>query len=396
MNKLKVLHVVPSYIPAYRYGGSIPAAHELCVNLAGSGVDVSVYTTNIDGNKDLDVPLGSPVMLDGVKVTYFRVEFPRWYCYSKDLSRAIESNIRNFDLLHIHSVFTYPTFTACRLCRKFKIPYVIDPHGALDPDLIKFKSPVKKMLYMRLIERRNVTGAAAILPASSLERENLLSLGFGSSSIVVPKGINISMYDKGEGMRTLRDRYPVLNGKKIILFLGRVHRKKGFDLLSEALRTVFKKRGDAYLVVAGPGGKGYINKVKASFRRRCIADKVIFTGMLSGADKIDAFYSSDIFVLPSYGENFAIAVLEAMACRLPVVISDRVGLGPDVKEYGAGLVTGCDAQEIATAILKLLDDDKLRTAMGRRGRALAEERFVWGKVVDKVIGVYNTILTRSP
>lgn len=391
---MKILHIVPSYLPAHSFGGPVKAVHELCRELVRKGLDISVFTTNISLEGNPDIPLNTPRDIDGVKVTYYPATFPRSYCYSKQLADAVKRRISEFDILHIHSVYRYTTFIAARLCDRYKKPYILNPFGALDPSMIKLKSRFKKLLYMKLIENQTVNNAKAIHVASQYEKDNFELLGFKTPAVVIPRGIDLSEYpDRAEG-RGLVKKYPELSGKKIILFLGRVHPKKGLDLLAGAFKKIANARDDAFLIIAGSGDGRYASKVKDLFRKNGLSGRVLFTGMLLGSDKLSAFYGSDLFVLPSYGENFGIAVLEAMACKLPVVVTGKVGLSGEVKEARAGVVTDCGQKEIAEAMLMLLNDEIMRKAMGENGRKLAQDRFTNDRVAEKVISLYQEMVKR--
>lgn len=394
---MKILHIIPSYIPAYRYGGPVKVVHELCRALVRKGQEVLVLTTNVNGDRDLNNLTDKVHKIEEVKVAYYPVKFLRWYFYSRSLSRAIKNNIMKFDVVHIHSIYLYPTLAASYWCRNFRIPYIISPLGALDLDMIRLRNYLRKMFYIKFIEQKNIKNASLVHVTSIYEKERFLSLGFNKVPVtVVPHGIDVEEYEPRTDSGGLRAKYTKLQGKKIILFLGRVHFKKGFDLLALAFKKIVEKRSDTYLVIAGPDQGGYANKVKEMFAKFNLSENVIFTGMLLESDKLSAFYNSDVFVLPSRGENFGFAVLEAMACKLPVVITDRVGLYPDVEEYEAGVVTKCNSEQIAAAILKLLDNETLRKSMGENGRRLAKDRFAWDKVVDKMIKVYNSVIQKEP
>lgn len=386
---MKILHVMPSYIPAYRYGGPVKTVHELCRALVECGQEVSVFTTNANQKKRLDVPLNKEQNVEGVKVTYHPLGLMSNYYYSRDLAKAIEARVSDFDIVHIHSVFLYTTFIAAYWCRRKNIPYIINPFGALDPDMIKLKNTLIKKFYIATIEKKNIEKAAAVHVASLYEKERFLSLGIDVPVVVVPRGLYLDEYRGDTQRASLAERYPQLKGKRVILFLGRIHFKKGLELLAAALKRVVEKRRDIYLVIAGPGERGYTDKLRKLFRKMGLADYVVFTGMLLGDDKLSAFYSSDIFVLTSYGENFGIAVLEAMACKLPVVITDRVGIYKDAQEYKTGIVTGCDPGQIAEGLLKLLKDKSLRKLSGENGRRLVEEKFTWDKAARAMVEAYS-------
>jgi len=389
---MKVLHITPSYLPAYEFGGPVKTVHELCASLAKGGLDISVFTTNItlEGRKEVEV--NKEYVKDGVRITYFPVSFPKQYCYSPKLARALMDNIHNYDIVHLHSVYRYTTFIGARLCQRYNKPYLLNPLGAIDPSMINLKSRLKKTAYIKLFEGGNIENAAAIHAASDFEKEAILSMGFRRPIAIIPPALNLEEYSRPRGPRGLNARFPALSGKKVILFLGRVHPKKGLDLLAGAFKKACEKRDDIFLAVAGPGETEYVNKIKRLFENTGVSDKVLFTGALLEEEKISALYESDIFVLPSYGENFGIAVLEAMACRRPVIITNRVGLFPDVKEYRAGIVTNCDQKEIAGALLTLLNDESMGKAMGENGRRMAEDKFTNDEVADRTIKVYREIL----
>jgi glycosyltransferase involved in cell wall biosynthesis len=369
--------------------------HGLCRSLVKQGADVSVFTTNIDQNRDLDVPLNKPVDMDGVKVYYYPVMFPRRYCYSGQLGDAIREHIPEFDIVHIHSVYLYPTTIACRWCRRYKKPYILNPFGALDPSMIKLRSSFKKQLYIRLIESRTINSAKVIHVASLYEKHNYETLGFKTPAVVIPRGIDLSEYPLHTKDQYLVKKYPFLSGKKIILFLGRIHPKKGLDLLAGAFKKIVDMRDDVFLIIAGSGDQSYVSQIKQLFKKKGLSDHVLFTGMLLDFDKLSAFYGSNMFILPSYGENFGIAVLEAMACALPVVITNKVGLSPDVKECRAGIVTNCDQEEIAEAMLELFNNENAGKAMGESGRKLVEDRFTDDEAARRAMIMYKEVITNE-
>lgn len=392
---MRILHVIPSYIQAYRYGGAVKAAHELCRTLVKKGLEVLVITTDVDWEKRLDIPLGRPVDIEGVKVIYYPSGLLKSFYYSGGLARAVKEHIPNFDITHIHSVYLYPTMVAAYWCRRYKRPYLINPFGALDPSMIALKSKLKKSLYIKFIEAGNINNASVVHVASDYEKDRYMSLGFRAPAVVVPRGIDLQDYaDRGQ-LHGLRTRYPQLKDKKVVLFLSRIHVKKGLDILASAFKKVYEKDKDVYLVIAGPSEKGYGENVKRLFEAARTGDRVLYTGTLLGDDKLAALYGSDIFVLPSYGENFGISILEAMTCGLPIVTTDCVGLYPDIAEYKSGIVAGCEPDAIADAMSVLLDNGDLRRQMGENGKRLVRDRFTWDTVADRMIRVYEDILKKG-
>ena len=187
---MKILHVVPTYYPAVRYGGPIQSVHGLASALAAQGHDVHVYTTNADGDGVLPVPRDRPVQVDGVNVWYFETGVGRRIYRSPKMRQALATNIASFDIVHLHSVFLWPTSAAAQAARRVGVPYVLSPRGMLVKDLIRRKSSLAKRAWIALFEHRNIEAAAAVHLTSEIEASELRMLGFRSARLaVVANGI---------------------------------------------------------------------------------------------------------------------------------------------------------------------------------------------------------------
>jgi len=251
----------------------------------------------------------------------------------------------------------------------------------------------RKWLYERLFEWRNLNGAAAI-HFTTLEEQSLTRpLRLKAPGLVVPIGVELREFDTAPLSSTLRAAHPETHGKKIVLFLGRLNFKKGLDLLVEAFAEVHRQRHDVHLMLVGPDDDGYGIQIRRWLQARNLLEHTTLTGMLSGAAKLAAFRDADTFVLPSYTENFGIAVVEAMASGLAVVISNRVNIWRDVAHAKAGLVVDCNAHQLSQALLTLLNDPTLGKEMGKRGRQLVEERFTRESVAEQMIQGYRQVLS---
>ncbi len=395
---MNVLHVIPSF--AARYGGPIVAAQGLTRELARRGHDVTLATTNVDGPGELDVPLGSPVRMDGVGVWYFPVQRPRWYHFSAPMGRALRDLVRRSDVVHIHSVFLWPTTVAAFWCRKFGVPYVVHVAGSLDPVSLAKRyegrrasaaSRAKKWLYLKTIARHDLGGAAALHLTSEVEVESARTLRFQGGRLI-PLGADAPPPSGVDDRAVVEDKYPSLRGRKIVLFLGRLHRIKGLDVLADAAGTLIEGRDDFSLVIAGGGAPEYEAEVRAIHDRRGLSERTVFTGMVLGDDKWRLLRAADVFVLPSHHESSPVAVMEATAAGTPVVISDQVGIHREISEAGAGLVTTLDPADVAAAIGRLLDDPDAAERMGRAGEALAAKRFSWERVASDVEALYEEVV----
>lgn len=364
---MKILHVVPTYLPARRYGGPIVAVHGLCKALVARGHEVHVMTTNVDGDTTLDVPTDRAVDVDGVQVRYFPSPFPRLY-WSPEMRRALR-DVRVYDVVHIHAVYLWPGVAAARAARAAGVPYVISPRGMLVPELIRRKSRAMKTLWLRLIERRGFAHAAAILFTSKLEWEDAKRVGIPlPSPVVVPNGVDIP------------PRPDVPRDARTLVFLGRVNWKKGLERVIEAL-----PRLHARLIVAGNDEENLTPRLRAL--AESVGADVEFTGPVYGAAKDELLARATLFVLMSESENFGNAVLEALAMETPAVLSTGVGLAEEVVAASAGII-GMDA------VPALLDDASARAQMGRNGRALVESRFAWPRVAAEMEEAYCSIKLR--
>jgi glycosyltransferase involved in cell wall biosynthesis len=372
---MRILHVVPSYLPAVRYGGPIHAVHGLCRALARAGHEVSVLTTSVDGPRDSAVPLDKPVNLDGVSVRYFPSRLMRRLYVSTPMARALPDAVKRADIVHLHSVFLWPTLASARAARDAGVPYVLSPRGMLVGELIRRRNALIKRAWIALFERENVEQAAAVHCTSELERDELLALGLKPREvIVVPNGVD------------LPDTAPAQRGDTV-LYLGRINWKKGLDRLVGAMREV----PNARLVIAGNDEESLTPGLQRQAHAAGIADRVEFAGYVEGAAKEKLLAEAGVLVLPSVSENFGNAVLEAMAHGCPVVVTKDVGLAQDIQASGAGVVADGDATSLARAIRSLLDDPARRAQAGAAALALARERYGWDRIASEMARHYERL-----
>jgi glycosyltransferase involved in cell wall biosynthesis len=354
-----LLHVVPTYLPAVRYGGPIVAVHGLCRALVARGHEVDVFTTNVDGDSISEVPIGQPVMLDGVRVHYFASTMQRLYM-SPDMRRALR-NTKNFDLVHAHSVFLWPTMAASRAAHRDRVPLVISPRGMLVRGLIEKKSSLVKKSWIALVERRNFARASRIHFTAEREWEDAREIGLPlPDPFVVPNGID------------LVPRPDVARDPATVVYLGRINWKKGLDRLIDALPS------GARLVVAGNDEENLTPKLRELAGNR----NVEFTGPVYDKAKWRLLASAAVFALPSMSENFGNVVVEAMMMETPVVVTPAVGLAPDVVEAGAGIAS----DDFATALAQILENPR---DYGQRGRQLVESKFSWPTVAAQMEEAYR-------
>ena len=374
---MKLLHVVPTYVPAWKHGGPIRSVHGLCRALVARGHEVTVFTTDVDTNGA--VPVNQPVAVEGVEVWYFTVSMPRRLYRSPAMGRALRERIRGFDVVHLHSVFLWPTMEAARAAERAGVPYLLAPRGMLVPDLLRRRGRWRKALWIRLFERRTLAEAAGFHATTELEAEEAARLGLPMPPVfVVPNGIDPDPDSDG-----LLAPVP----EPFFLFLGRLSWKKGLDRLIPALAHV----PEAHLAIAGNDEEGYRPKLEALAREAGVADRIRFLGPVDGPEKAALLHRAVALVLPSYSENFGNSALESLAAGRPVVVTPEVGLAEVVREEGAGIVTDGAPTHLGAALNNLLADPATADAMGRRGADAARRRFGWAAVAAQMENVYEKV-----
>ena len=388
---MKILHVIITLSP--RYGGPVQSCKSLCHSIAKAGEDVTIYTTNMDyPTGELDVALNQKVIQDGYALWYFPVQF-KPYVISMNFFSAVKFNIKKFDIVHIHGLYRFPQAATAYFCRKYDVPYIVRPHGSLNPYLFNNKRRIiRKRLYEYFIENRNLNNASAIQYSTVNEMLSVKLLGINSQYFISPNSINLSKYDKLPAKGIFREKHNLNKNQKIIIHFGRINFVKGLDILVKAFAKTLTKFEDIILVLAGPDNEGFRTQVEKWINKERIGPNVIFTGMLGGSDALELLRDADIFALPSYTENFGIAVAEAMACSIPVVISNKVNIYRDVLKAGAGIVTKCKADEVSDAFIQLLKDNKKRINHGKAGIKLVKKKYSPDKIAKNVINIYDDII----
>lgn len=382
---MKLLHVVSSYLPAVRYGGTIVSVHGLCRALVERGHEVHVYTTSVDGPRDSDVPHNQPVDVDGVTVWYFASRRLRRIYRAPDLANALSAHAGEFDVIHTHAIYLWPLWAAARAARRAGVPYVVSPRGMLERDLVGNKSPLMKGLWIAAIERHNLERAAAIHVTSAREAVEAAAFGFALPMVrEIPNGFTL---DEAAGQPLTPAIDAIARGEPYLLFLGRINWKKGLDRLIGALARVPAIR----LVIAGNDEEDYRASLESIAAGLGVLPRMTFAGSVHGADKAALLKNARMLVLPSYSENFGNVVIEAMAAGCAVIVSKDVGLADTLLSTGTGIVVDGDPDTLAEAISRLLGDAALRREMGERGRRLARERFSWPVVAREMEQLYLSV-----
>jgi glycosyltransferase involved in cell wall biosynthesis len=308
---------------------------------------------------------------------------------------TIDARVQRADIVHVHTLWSPLNVSARYACFRHKRPYVLMPHGMLDPYSLTIKA-LKKSIYLQLFERHNIACAQRIIYTTP-EEERLAALAGLRlpPGHLVPLGATASSASRDALRAQFLARFPQVRGKRTLLFLGRIHPKKGLDRILSCLQPLRQSIPNVLLVVAGDGEAHYIRQVRQLVSTLALADQVLFAGRLEGELKWASFAAAELFLLPSRQENFAITVAEAMQMGVPVIITDKVNTWPYVKEAGAGLVL--DERDVNSllphAVKELLKDDTTRSEMGMRGSRYARERLTWHASAQKLLACYDQVLS---
>lgn len=272
------------------------------------------------------------------------------------------------------------------------VPFVVQPHASLDPHLRK-NHQLMKRLYLATIGRPLLARAAAVVFTAEQERDGA-SYHPRRPERIVPNGLDWSTYERLPRRGTFRTAYPVIDGP-----FPPVSRPpeptKGPRPVLPAFERIARARGDLWLVLAGPDHEGYESHLRGLARRLGIEHRVLFTGMITDALRLAAYVDADLFVLPSYAENFGGVIIEALASGLPVLISDQVNIHRELSAAGAATVVECSIDSVAAGIASALADTGARARMATTGPALVRARYTWDAIAPMLIARYKDVIARE-
>jgi len=374
------------------HGGPSHAIRLIEQALRGQGAVVETATTDDDGPGARKVSAcGTVLRENGVLRRYFprRLEF---YKVSPALARWLRRHAQEYDIVHIHALFSFSSVAAAWAARRAGVPYVLRPLGTLNRYGVTQRRPWLKRLSLRLIEDPILRHAAAVHFTSEAERQEAELLGMPMRSVVLPLAVE-AMPDVGPDV--FLARFPQLRGKRLALSLSRLNEVKNLEGLLRAFSLLHRDLPDVMLVIAGNGEDGYVAGLKRLAAELGLAERVVWTGYIDGELKVSAYTTAQVFVLPSFSENFGIAGAEALMAGLPCVLGEGVAIAEEVAAAGAGLAVPPAPEAIAAALRMVLEDDVGRAEMGRRATALARERFSLDAMGKKLVELYSSILMKK-
>jgi glycosyltransferase involved in cell wall biosynthesis len=383
---MKILQVTPAFVPS-EFGGIKIQSYYLSRELVKRGHDVTVFTSNAR-NSRANLDRQGRYDVEGIKVVYFNNYLPNQYMllfFIPGIIKALRKDLMEYDIVHLHGIRTFPSLATHHYCTKYGVPYVLTPHGSL-PQINNWV--LLKKVYDYVLGNKALTDASRLIATTATEAEQFRRFGIEAGRIVQSRnGIDTAEFDRLPARGAFRKNHNITE-KNIILFLGRIHKIKGLDILAAAFAELLRDGEEARLVIAGQD-YGYGDELKRTLRTLNVENRVTFTGYLSGSAKIEAYVDADVYVLPSVYESFSTTVLEALACGTPVIVTDRCYLA-DAIDGQAGLVVPYDKEMLRNTLRQLLGDDKMRQQLGEKGRRLVREQFNWERIAEQIEDAYQS------
>lgn len=386
---MKVLHVIPSLASAH--GGPTRALGLMERSLAALGVTVETVTTDDDGGIGRSGKAGAGLLTEnGVKRRYFpkRLDF---YKVSPALAWWLVRHVGDYDVVHIHALFSFSSVAAAWAARREGVPYVLRPLGTLASYGISQRRPLLKRLSLAWLEGPALRRAAAVHFTSEDEKTEADQTGVAMKGVVIPLGIEA--FKPADGA-LFRGRFPTLEGARYVLYLSRLDPKKNVEGLLRAFSQCTAHWPDAKLVIAGDGVPGYVAGLKALADELGLGDRVVWAGHIDGDLKASALTGAELFVLPSFSENFGIAAAEALMAGLPCVLGQGVAISQDVVNAGAGVAVATDSASIAVGLMQVMADADVLASMSARAIALAQDKYSAQAMGANLVALYEDILGR--
>jgi len=395
---MKILHVIPSYEPAWAFGGTVSATSNLCRCLARKGVDITVYTTDADGKGGhLDVPLNEEVDLGGVKALYFKCDFlVKKAFYSKQLYRKLSNNIQRFDIVHVSSIWQWHQVAVRKVCGKYDIPYIVTPHNSLSSRSMNLSKNTKKKIYWSIWSKNTIKKAKALHFLCEGERKisihNILSI----PSFLVPNAVDCNNYRRSFDNR-LRQELGINQDKIVLLSVGRIHPTKRIELVLESFIKLDQPDKFILLLIGPIMDENYHKFLQTLIRSYNLENKIRWIGFVDNKELVKFYSIADSMILLSEFEGISMSSIEALATGIPLLISKGIANWEEIIKDGSGILID-HPYSIAEKLNQLSSGKINLKIISQNARQSAEKRYDINKVTSLMIKAYEDVLTgrRSP
>ncbi len=372
---MRALHIIPSLSPSS--GGPSVALPAIAHSLQSQGVEVHVVTTDDDGpgRRMVGIPLEHEMPQNGGWTVRYFPKQAEFYKVSLPLRRWLRTHVADYDIVHVHALFSFASLVGARAASRNRVPYIIRPLGVLNRWGMENRRRWIKALSLRMFELPLMRRAKAMHYTSRMEMLDSARFHLSNQQVVIPIGIDLSAFDKLPDRRIFFDKHPEAASTRNILFLSRIDEKKGLDLLINAFSSIAPEHPQVRLIICGDGDPALVTSLKQQAASLGISNSITWTGFIQGETRLAAYAAAEIFVLPSHSENFGIALLEAMAAGLPCISTDQVALAVDAVQEQAVLLSARDPMAIKEAIHSLLMSATQRQGLSVAARRLAHRDY---------------------
>jgi len=387
---MKVLQVINAFFPAWSTGGPARVAYDISKELVKRGHKVTVYTTDIYDKYSRLKFYENPMYINGIEVYHFKNLSNRlaWKNIPVALGMAptLKKNIKNFDIVHAHLFRSFQAILVHHYTKKYGIPYILQAHGSI-PRIGKNSI---KLIYDLSFGYKILKSASKVIALTSTEAKECKKIGVPEDKItILPNGINLSEYQELPSKGNLRAKYGIDDEEKIVIYLGRIHKSKGIDLLINSFAKLVKMLNNVKLVLVGPDN-GFINETLQLSKKLELESKILVTGFLSEKEKFEALVDADVFVTPSF-YGFPITFLEACIAGVPIVTT-TFGDALSWINGRIGFVSSATPEDLSRVIYKLLTNSEIYETFSRNCKDIVRKKFSIKSVVSKLEDLYQSIV----
>ncbi len=388
---MRITFVTTHFPPSRGFGGVCESSHGLSTALARAGVTVNVVTS--DATKGSRIPFKAffKVEQPNLRIYPFKYLVNEKSCISYDAVRVLRKIVSQSDLIHVNGIFTHPVTLGAWFARHRSKPHIVAVRNGLDPWMLKIRRK-KKMLGYKLYVQKALEGASCIHATADQEIKACRALGLKGPFTIIPNGINPQNFEKLPAPSVAEKIWPVLQGKTVVLFLSRLSPQKGLNMLISAWNGIVKKYPDAFLVIAGPDYMGYSNDVHQLVDQSASPKSILLSGSVWGEKKMALYSRADVFVLPSYSENFGNVIAEALASKIPVITTQATPWSA-IEKTNCGRWIPIHKKNLTEALTEMISKpDAERKMMGEQGKELILQNYTWDIAARKMITVYRAML----